>query len=64
MTPNEWTTSSACSGGDCIAVRYTLPGHVLVRDTKDRARTPAVFTPAAWAAFTAGVRAGEFGAVS
>lgn len=60
MTPNIWTTSSACSGGDCCAVLLRPDGHVLVRDTKDRTRPPAVFPPAEWAAFTAAVRAGEF----
>lgn len=79
MTPNNWTTSSACSGGDCLEVQYRtssfchqggcvevaqLPGRVLVRDTKDRTRPPAVFTPASWTAFTAAVRAREFDSVA
>jgi hypothetical protein len=76
MTPNQWTTSSACSGADCLEAQYKTSsfsyGHgdcvevalpedvVLVRDTKDRARPPAAFSPAAWAAFTAGARGREF----
>ena len=92
MTPNTWTTSSACSGGDCLEAQYktssfcaagncleaayrtssfsyglgecvevALPQDVvLVRDTKDRTRPPAEVTPAAWAAFVAGVRGREF----
>jgi hypothetical protein len=76
MITNTWTTSSACSGADCLEAQYrtssfsyghgdcvevALPeGRVLVRDTKDRARPPVKFTPAAWAAFTAGVRGREF----
>jgi hypothetical protein len=75
MNVNEETVSSFCSGGDCLAVTYKtssfchsggcvevgMPaGEVLVRDTKDRTRPPAVFSPSAWVAFTAGVKAGEF----
>jgi hypothetical protein len=63
MTPNEYKTSSFCSGADCIEVAHA-PGRVLVRDTKDRTRPPAEFSPAAWAAFTAGVRGREFAVAS
>ncbi|MGH8967213.1 MAG: DUF397 domain-containing protein [Actinomycetes bacterium] len=38
-----------------------MPGDVAVRDTKSRHRAPHVHTAAAWQAFLAGVRAGEFG---
>ena len=59
MITNEWTTSSFCSGGDCVEVG--LPAvEVLVRDTKDRTRPPIAFAPAAWAAFTDAVKAGGF----
>lgn len=75
MTPNEWTTSTHCSGGDCLEAQYRISsfchtggcvevarpdGHVLVRDTKDRTRPPAAFRPAEWAAFVAAVRGREF----
>lgn len=76
MTPNTWTTSSACSGGSCLEAQYKTSsfsyglgecvevahpdGRVLVRDTKDRTRPAAEFTPTAWAAFVAGVRGREF----
>jgi hypothetical protein len=50
-------TSSFCSDGDCVGVAIEATG-VRVVDTKsaDALR----FTPAEWAAFVAGVKAGEF----
>ena len=57
----DWRKAKASgSGGNCVEVARNLPGIVAVRDSKDRQGPALVFTPAEWAAFTAGVRAGEF----
>lgn len=53
-----YRTSSFCSGGDCVEVGITTTD-VLVRDTKDRSRPELVFPPTEWAAFVAGMQAGE-----
>lgn len=61
----RWRKSSfSQSNGedDCVEVAFLPGGEVAVRDTKARSRAPHVHTAAAWAAFLAGVRAGEFGA--
>jgi hypothetical protein len=53
-----WRTSSfsGSNGGNCIE-SATVPGVVLVRDTKDDGNGPVLaFTPAAWAAFTASLK--------
>ncbi|HEY0530967.1 MAG TPA: DUF397 domain-containing protein [Actinoplanes sp.] len=55
------STRSGGNGGDCVEVAVNLPGIVGVRDSKDPAAGTLVFTPAEWAAFLDGVRAGEFG---
>ena len=57
-----WRTSSfsGSNGGSCVEVAPVTEG-IAVRDTKDRSRAPHVHSTAAWAAFVAGVRAGEFG---
>jgi len=60
----RWRTSSFSGGNDggssCVEVAF-LPGRaVAVRDTKDRALAPHVYTAAEWEAFVAGVQAGEF----
>jgi hypothetical protein len=53
-------TSSFCTLGNCVEVGRTADGAVLVRDTKDRAQEALAFTDEEWAAFVAGVKAGEF----
>jgi hypothetical protein len=57
-----WRKSSwsAGNGGDCVEVAGNLPGAVAVRDSKDPEGPKLAFTPDAWAAFTAGIKAGEF----
>lgn len=56
-----WRTSSFSgdgeNGGSCVEVA-PLPTGAAVRDTKDRTRTPHVYSAAAWAALVAEVRAG------
>ena len=44
---------SNSNGGNCVEVARNLPGVVAVRDSKDPGGPALVFTPAAWAAFTA-----------
>jgi hypothetical protein len=57
-----WRTSSftGSNGASCVEVAPVTEG-IAVRDTKDRSRAPHVHSAAAWTAFVAGVRAGEFG---
>lgn len=56
-----WRKSRRSGGGDnCVEVAVCADGHVGVRDSKDQQGPVLVFTPGEWAAFTAGVRDGEF----
>jgi hypothetical protein len=53
-----WRKSSfsGSNGGNCIE-SASVPGAVLVRDTKDDGNGPVLaFTPAAWLAFTASLK--------
>ncbi len=51
---------SGDNGGECIEVAPGFPGLVPVRDSKNPEGPALVFPAAAWQAFVAGVRAGEF----
>lgn len=57
-----WRKSSYSNqdGGDCVEVAGGFAGVVPVRDSKDPGGPALVFPAAAWAAFVAGVRAGQF----
>jgi hypothetical protein len=55
----DFQVSSYCSYGNCVEVGRSADGVVLVRDSKNRAQALA-FTDEEWAAFVAGVKAGEF----
>lgn len=61
-----WRRSSYCNGAAaCVEVTHTHVDDthlVLVRDAKEQDGPILFFTPEEWAAFTAGVRAGEFDA--
>ncbi len=49
------------TAGECVEVAQA-GDTTHVRDSKDAGKGPVLrFTPTEWAAFTAGVRAGEFG---
>lgn len=50
------------SGSGCVEVAFLSDGDVALRDTKDRSLAPHRYTAREWAAFVAGVRAGEFDA--
>ena len=52
--------SSFCSEGGCVGVAIEPGGEVRVVDTKADDGPALTFTPAEWAAFVAGVKAGEF----
>lgn len=60
----RWFTSSFSQGNSngCVEVAFLPADQVAVRDTKDRALTPHRYPAAAWDAFVAAVRAGEFDA--
>ncbi len=62
MKRSTWRKSSYSSdqGGNCVEVAG-LGGGRAVRDSKDPSGPALVLTAAGWAAFTARVRAGEFG---
>lgn len=57
-----WRKSIRSNGqANCVEVADLDGGHHAVRDSKDPAGPALIFTPAQWAAFTTGVRAGQFG---
>jgi uncharacterized protein DUF397 len=58
----HWFKSSYSGGNDgsCVEVAFPPAGGVALRDTKDRTRTAHRHTTAAWSAFLAAVRDGEF----
>jgi hypothetical protein len=62
LTGAQWRKSSYSNGngGDCVEVADLNGGARAVRDSKDPAGGYLMFTGVEWAAFTAGVRAGEF----
>ncbi|WP_342775109.1 DUF397 domain-containing protein [Nonomuraea diastatica] len=56
-----WRKSTFCNGaGACVEVAPLADGNVALRDSKTQDGPVLVFTPGEWAAFTAGVRQGEF----
>ncbi|KRV48533.1 toxin-antitoxin system toxin subunit [Wenjunlia vitaminophila] len=65
ISDTAWVKSSYSSGheGECVEF---APGHAVVagivpvRDSKDPAGPALAFSVAAWSAFTAAVRRGEF----
>jgi hypothetical protein len=54
------STYSGGTGGNCVEIARNLPGVVAVRDSKDPSGPALVLDPQVFAAFTAGVRNGEF----
>ncbi|MGH3947485.1 MAG: DUF397 domain-containing protein [Pseudonocardiaceae bacterium] len=62
LSSATWRKSS-CSNGqyNCVEVADLDGGAHAVRDSKNPAGPALTFTSAEWAAFTAGLRAGEFG---
>ena len=57
----RWRKSTySGNSGDCIEVAGGFTGVMPVRDSKDPQGPILVFSADAWAAFTAGVRCGDF----
>jgi Domain of unknown function (DUF397) len=58
-----WRKSSysGSNGGGCVEIADSLSGVVAVRDSKDPSGPVLAFAPDAWRAFTAAIKAGEFG---
>jgi Domain of unknown function (DUF397) len=46
--------------GQCVEVANNLDGVVALRDSKNPSGSVLIFTPAEWAAFIEGAKAGEF----
>lgn len=62
LTGASWFKSSySNNGGDCVEVSPDLADAVPVRDSKDPEGPALIFSTKAFAAFVAGVKAGEFG---
>ncbi|MFB9628879.1 DUF397 domain-containing protein [Nonomuraea helvata] len=60
-TTAAWRKSTFCNGAStCVEVAPLADGNVALRDSKVQDGPVLVFTQAEWAAFTAGVREGEF----
>ncbi len=55
----QWHKSSFSGANGCVEVARLVEG-AAVRDTKDRSGPVLRFTETEWAAFVAGVKAGEF----
>jgi hypothetical protein len=55
-----WITSRACNNSACVQVAQLPGGSVAVRDSKNTAKPAHIFDSAEWAAFIAGVKAGDF----
>jgi len=51
-----WRKSSYSDGNGGQCVEVTAAGQVMVRDTTDRDGGALTFTPAAWEAFTSGLK--------
>ncbi|MFJ1616728.1 DUF397 domain-containing protein [Streptomyces sp. NPDC088251] len=65
-SPRWFKSSYSSNGGDCVEVAANLAaprGIVPVRDSKDPGGPVLHASPAAFIAFMAGVKGGEFGAV-
>ncbi len=59
--PTDWRKSSFCGSAACVEVAQT-GDEFLVRDSKNAESPVLRFTPEEWAAFVAGINAGEFSA--
>ncbi|WP_109527292.1 MULTISPECIES: DUF397 domain-containing protein [Nocardia] len=61
LSSPRWFKSSYSGGNnECVEVAHLDGDHVGIRDSKNPDAGSLVFTPGEWAAFTAGVRDGEF----
>ena len=60
ISTNEYRKSSFSGGGECVEVRLLENGEIGVRDSKNPATPPLVFTQPEWRAFLNGVRDHQF----
>jgi hypothetical protein len=56
----HWYKSSASASGNCVEVAHLPGGSVALRDSKNPAREPHVYSRPEWEAFLAGAKNGEF----
>ncbi|MFI5617559.1 DUF397 domain-containing protein [Streptomyces sp. NPDC051567] len=64
LTGASWFKSShSDNGGSCVEVSPDYPGVVPVRDSKDLHGPALIFRSAAFASFTASIKAGTAGSV-
>jgi Domain of unknown function (DUF397) len=56
----SWITSRRCNNSACVQVAHLPDGMVALRDSKDTGKPAHIFDSEEWAAFVAGVRAGDF----
>jgi hypothetical protein len=55
-----WRRSSKCANCECIEVARISTDRYLIRDSKRPEAEALSFTGAEWAAFVAGIQAGDF----
>ncbi len=60
MSSAAWISSRACNDSACVQVAYLPGGMIAIRDSKNPLQQAHVFDRREWAAFVAGVKAGEF----
>ncbi|MCM6773934.1 DUF397 domain-containing protein [Nocardia sp. CDC159] len=61
LSKAAWFKSSHSHGdGDCVEIAHLDGGMIGVRDSKNPAGPPLVFTPGEWDSFTSGVKNGDF----
>lgn len=62
-TEIEYVRSTYSKPTNCVeAGKDPARGHIAVRNSRDLAAAPLLFTPNEWAAFVAGVKDGQFDA--
>lgn len=60
MLDLQWRKSTRSNETNCVEVRVTTAGDVLVRDSKNPLDGLLEFDSAAWRGFVAAVKVGEF----
>jgi uncharacterized protein DUF397 len=60
LSDATWITARACNNSACVQIAHLPGGMVALRDSKDISKAPHLFDTEEWAAFVAGVKAGDF----